>query len=212
MKYGMMFDFETMSSDSTKCAAIDVSVLVFSWDKFISDKPYTIADVKAAKRFKLSVKDQVTNYDFEVKKDTLQFWSEQSSEVRGKIAPKKDDLTVSEFCTQFLAYLNKAPKIDHWWSRSNTFDPIILTRLFKSEDMLVQLEKKLHYGKVRDTRTWIDAKFGFPKDNGFCPFPDQDGEWKKVFKAHDSSWDVLADVLRLQAIARAEADLEQVKL
>jgi hypothetical protein len=36
--------------------------------------------------------------------------------------------------------------------------------------------------------------------------------WETTFKPHDSSWDILADVLRLQAIVRAENDLEQVVL
>ena len=47
------------------------------------------------------------------------------------------------------------------------------------------------------------------KQNGFTPIADSE-KWDKIFKAHDSSWDVLADVLRLQAIVRAENDLEQI--
>ena len=62
---------------------------------------------------------------------------------------------------------------------------------------------------VRDMRTYIDAKFNFDTANGFCPIADQQ-KWDRAFKKHDSSWDVLADVLRLQAIARAENDMEQI--
>ena len=62
---------------------------------------------------------------------------------------------------------------------------------------------------VRDMRTYIDAKFNFDTENGFCPIADQQ-KWDRAFKKHDSSWDVLADVLRLQAIARAENDMEQI--
>ena len=64
---------------------------------------------------------------------------------------------------------------------------------------------------VRDMRTYIDAKFDFETKNGFCPVSD-DEAWDRTFKAHDSSWDVLADVLRLQAIVRAENDMEQIEI
>ena len=60
-------------------------------------------------------------------------------------------------------------------------------------------------------RTYIDAKFNFETQNGFCPVSDT-STWDRNFKKHDSSWDVLADVLRLQAIVRAENDLEQINV
>jgi hypothetical protein len=65
------------------------------------------------------------------------------------------------------------------------------------------------YWRVRDTRTFIDAKLNFPKKNGFNPLADE-AKWEQNFKAHDSSWDILADVLRMQAITRAENDMEQI--
>ena len=71
------------------------------------------------------------------------------------------------------------------------------------------MEEYLKYWAVRDTRTYIDAKFDFKQKNGFIPFADEQ-RWEQMFKAHDSSWDILADVLRMQAIRRAEEDLEQV--
>jgi hypothetical protein len=212
MKTGLIIDFETMGKDSSKCAVIDMAAYIFDTDKFVSDNPYTINDARQAKRFKLAVRPQVQDLGYTIDKDTLDFWQEQELEVRSKIAPRDDDLSVSQFTNQFLGYLNESPKIDYWWSRSNTFDPIILTRLYDSQGSRAQLESKLKYWKVRDLRTFIDAKLNFPKINGFCPFPDQNDEWEQTFKAHDSSWDVFADVLRLQAIARAEEDLEQVKL
>jgi hypothetical protein len=202
----LIIDFETMGKDAGKCAVIDCSVMVFDFDRFLTN-PYTIASISQTKRFKLSVTDQVTNYGFEIDKSTLQFWEEQSSEVRANIAPKKSDLTVKEFVKQFHEFLIESPKVDYWWSRSNTFDPIILSRLFAAEGKLLHLEEYLKYWRVRDTRTFIDAKLNFPKENSFSPLVDSD-KWNKVFKKHDSSWDILADVLRLQQIYRAENDLE----
>ena len=202
----LIIDFETMGKDAGKCAVIDCSVMVFDFDRFLTN-PYTIESISYAKRFKLSVTDQVKNYGFEIDKSTLQFWEEQSPEVRANIAPKKSDLTVKEFVKQFHEFLIESPKIDYWWSRSNTFDPIILSRLFAAEGKLLHLDEYLKYWRVRDTRTFIDAKLNFPKENSFSPLVDSD-KWNKVFKKHDSSWDILADVLRLQQIYRAENDLE----
>lgn len=206
MSHHLIIDFETMGKDASKCAVIDCSVIVFDWNKFES-QPYSMKNIKDAKRFKLSVADQVKNYNWEIDKSTLQFWEEQEPEVRAKIAPKKSDLTVSEFTKEFHEFLIESPKIDYWWSRSNTFDPIILSRLFEAEDKLLHLEEYLKYWRVRDTRTHIDAKLNFPKVNGFTPMTDE-ATWETNFKKHDSSWDVLADLLRLQQIYRAENDLD----
>lgn len=208
MNTHLILDFETMGKKATKCAVVDCSVIVFEWERFSSD-PYTIANISDAKRFKLSVADQVKNYGWEIEKDTLKFWEEQEPEVRARVAPKKDDLTVKEFVKQFHEFLVESPKINYWWSRSNTFDPIILSRLFEAENKLLHLDEYLKYWRVRDTRTFIDAKLDFPKENGFVPISDAD-KWNKVFKKHDSSWDVLADVLRLQQIFRAENDLDLI--
>lgn len=204
----LIIDFETMGKKATECAVIDCSVMVFNWERFLND-PYTIASISETKRFKLSIADQVKNYGWKIEKSTLQFWEEQEPEVRAKITPKKDDLTVKEFVKQFHEFLVESPKINYWWSRSNTFDPIILARIFEAEDKLLHLEEYLKYWRVRDTRTHIDAKLNFPKENGFVPITNE-GKWNEVFKKHDSSWDVLADVLRLQQIYRAENDLDLV--
>jgi len=209
MRKDVIIDFETFSTDTTKGAVIDCSILFFEWDRFLSDKPYTMREVANAKRFKLSVKDQVSNYGWKVDKSTLAFWEKQSTTVRKNIAPKPDDLTVEEFTNQFLSALSKEGKIDYWWTRGNTFDPPILQRIFQSQDRRLHLDEYLKFWRVRDTRTYIDAKLDFPKVNGFVPLQDEN-KWNKFFQEHDSAWDVTADLLRLQAIARAENDLEMV--
>lgn len=71
------------------------------------------------------------------------------------------------------------------------------------------MNEYLPFYKVRDIRTYIDAKLDFPVINGFIPIENQ-LLWNKSFVQHDSSWDTLADVLRIQAIMRAEKDLIRV--
>ena len=108
----------------------------------------------------------------------------------------------------FINYLKAAGKINYWWSRSNTFDPIILQRWAKAAGRHAEIEELLKFWSVRDTRTWIDAKLDFPKKNGFCPVTDEE-YWNKTFVQHDSRFDIAADILRLQTIARLENDMEQ---
>jgi hypothetical protein len=210
MRNDLIIDFETMGQDVHNCAVIDMSAMVFQWDKFTSNDPYNLSDVFKVKKFKLNVSEQVKKFNWVVDKSTLDFWSQQDSEVRKNIAPKSSDLSVEDFCKQFTDFLIDGPKIDFWWSRSNSFDPVILERLFKSQNKVNHLQSHLQHWKVRDTRTFIDAKFDFGlKKNGFNPCANEE-KWDSVFKAHDSAWDVLADVMRLQSITRAENDMEQI--
>ena len=203
-----IIDFETMGTDVQKSAVIDCSILVFDDEQFFSD-PYSLRSIHLTKKLKVSVKDQVQNYGYTIDQDTVKFWEEQSKEVRAKIKPRADDLTVKEFTEYFLDYLTPHGKIDYWWSRANSFDPPILWRLFESQNKLNMIHEYLPHWKLRDTRTWIDAKLDYPKKNGFIPIQNEE-LWNKTFLHHDSSWDILADVLRMQAIARAENDMEQV--
>ena len=207
MSKHLVIDFETMGKDARTCSVIDCSVMVFDMDRMLSSNPYGLDSISLTRKFKLSVKDQVTNYGWEVDRSTLAFWEEQAADVRANISPKKSDLTVKDFVKQFHEFLIESPKIDYWWSRSNTFDPIILARIFEAEGKLLHLEEYLKYWRVRDTRTYIDAKLNFPKINGFPPLTNEE-KWDTVFKKHDSSWDILADVLRFQQIHRAENDLD----
>jgi hypothetical protein len=119
-------------------------------------------------------------------------------------------LTVADFCDTILHYLRQEGSVDYWWSRGNTFDPIILWRLMWKEGHGPLLDEYLKYNKVRDVRTHIDAKFNYTTRSGFIPVADEK-YWESAFVAHDSTHDVAADVLRLQAIHRAENDLEQIE-
>lgn len=207
----LIIDFETMGVDPVDCAVVDCSAFVFNWDRFTSDNPYTLDDVANVRRFKLSVSDQVKNYNYRIDDEVIEFWQKQSKEVRDRVKPTKDDLTLEEFVNQFHDFVIDS-NIGRWWSRSNTFDPVILVRLFNSREKKKHIEEYLKFYLVRDTRTYIDAKFDFKlKKNGFCPVDDA-ALWEQKFKAHDSAYDVIADVMRLQSIVRAENDMEQVTL
>jgi len=209
-RHDLVIDFETMGSRALDCAAIDASTFVFTWDRFL-DNPYSFEEIlDGAIRYKLSVKDQVQNYGFKVEQDTLDFWMRQAPEVQDKIKPRKDDLTVKEFTEAIMRDLSNGPKIEYWWSRNNTFDPTVLWRLVWTQHSKYRINEYLMFWRVRDVKTWIDAKFDFTTPSGFVPVADED-YWKRTFREHDSTHDVAADVMRLQAICRAENDMEQVR-
>jgi len=211
MRNDFILDFETIGQISYKAPAIDCSYMVFSWDRFL-EEPYTFQElVGMATKQKLSLKDQIKNYDFSYKEEDLNWWMMQSLEIKQSIKPLESDLTVDQFMERVIGFLRNQPSIDYWWSRANGFDPVILHHLslVVGKDRL--LNEYLPHWKVRDTRTYIDAKFNFTTQNGFCPVANSN-QWEKVFKAHDSSHDIAADVLRLQAIHRAENDMEQVEI
>jgi hypothetical protein len=205
----LVLDFETMGSNAQRCAVVDCSTFVFEWDRF-GNTPYTFEELlDGARRYKLSVKDQVKNYGFQVEQDTLDFWMQQTEEVQARVRPSKSDLTVPEFVVEFMADLSDGPKIEYWWSRNNTFDPTVLWRLMWTQQTKYHINEYLMHWRVRDIKTWIDAKFDFTTPSGFIPIADVN-YWNKTFKQHDSTHDVAADVLRLQAIWRAENDMEQI--
>lgn len=202
----LIFDFETISANVFKCPAVDCAFATFSWERFLSN-PYSFKNPPEVKKFKLNILDQYKNYGFTYEESDLEFWASKPKEVRDNLKPTSSDLTVPEFVDGVLEYLKEQPKISYWWSRSNTFDPIILQRLFDTQKKSSDLYKYLKFWTVRDTRTHIDAKMNYSTANGFVPVSNKD-EWDLQFKAHDSSHDIIADIMRLQAIYRAEHDLE----
>lgn len=205
----LLLDFETMGQRSRKCAAIDLAALSFDFDRFTSNNPYGLDAINEVRHWKLSVADQVNTYGYDVDKETVAWWMGQAPEVKARIKPKDTDLTLSVFAKQFHEFLIESPKFSRWWSRSNTFDPIILERIFESTGRLAHLNEYLKHWQVRDVRTYIDAKFNFSTLNGFCPIADE-ALWNRTFKQHNCEWDVVADLLRFQAIIRAEEGLEQI--
>ena len=201
------FDFETFGQNTRTCPAINMAYLVVDNDRFVSNNPYTYDELLSkVVVLKLDVQDQVENYGYIVEPSSLEFWSKVSPEAKKQLKPSPNDLTLTNFCDKLLLDLNNY-KIDYWWSRSNTFDPAILHRIGDDTGYTSKLDYKLKFWKVRDIRTFIDAKTNFSLNhNGFIPV--DKAEWDQKFKLHDSKHDVTADVLRMQKLYRLENDLE----
>lgn len=213
MKNHFIIDFETMGQNALRVPIIDASYVIFDWERFI-EKPYSFEELLTlVKRSKLSIEEQVKRYGFNFKKSDTEWWMNQPADARAYVFSKDQDISVEQFFADLFEYIRSIEgegKINYWWSRSNTFDPILLQRLSIAADKELITNEYLPFWKVRDMRTFIDAKFDFSTKNGFMPVADKD-YWNKNFHAHDSRHDVAADVLRLQAIVRAEADMEMVE-
>jgi len=209
MKQDFIIDFETIGQNAMKCPIVDAAYVVFDWDRFSSD-PYSFLELTSlVKTDKFDVKDQVNN-GCSFSKDDLAWWQQQSSEAKANLKPSENDLTIEEFSVNIFKYLREVGKVEYWWSRGNTFDPVLLERVMNKLDKHLLMNEYLRWWRIRDIRTWIDAKFDFSTKNGFIPIADVE-YWENTFIGHDSTHDVAADVLRLQAIHRAENDLEQVE-
>lgn len=210
-----IIDFETIGQHAAVVPAIDCSYTTFEWERF-TEQPYSFKElVLGVTQDKFDIKDQMVTHGCKYNERDLQWWLDQPPALRTNMKPNPTlDLTAVQFMEKFINYLRAEGPINYWWSRSNTFDPVILERLAQNAGKSSLLNDYLKYWAVRDTRTYIDAKFNFDvpgKKNGFVPVSDI-AKWEYNFKAHDSKHDVAADILRLQAIVRAEADLEQIEI
>lgn len=198
-----ILDFETIGQDVFEIPVVNCSYYTFDWDRFTSNNPYTFEELISEICFaKLNVQRQVEEDGCRFKKEDLNWWLEQGDEARKQIKPSGDDISVQEFLRELYGYLDGI-RLFRWWSRSNTFDPILLQRQFRDHWHRQKMDEILPYWLVRDVRTYIDTQFQFKnKKNGFCPYDNED-EWNKVFVAHNSVHDVAADILRMQKIERA---------
>jgi hypothetical protein len=202
-------DFETLGQDVFEIPMLDCAYVAFDWDRFTSDNPYSLEEIVGlARKDKLEMTHQVREHGAKYVQRDLDWWLSQSEEAKKTLKPSKSDVRVEVFIDNIINYMSGVGKINYWWSRANTFDPIILQRWAKIVGRKDEIEELLKFWTVRDTRTWIDAKLNFPKKNGFIPLADEE-YWNKTFVHHDSRFDIAADILRLQTIARLENDMEQ---
>lgn len=206
-----IIDFETMGQDVLDMPVLDAAYTTFEWDRFLSRNPYTWSELTENIHVqKADIKDQITNYGYKYHKRDIDWWAAQGPDVREKIKPSPNDLTLNDFCDKLLSYIENV-KHGFWWSRGNSFDPVILHRIMRDTNKGERLNDALKFWYVRDTRTHIGAKFDYDIYDGFIPVANEK-KWKETFKGHVSTHDVAADILRLQRIARAENDLPEVDM
>lgn len=205
MNKHFIFDYETIGQDVFKIPVVNCAYYVFDWDRFTSAHPYTFNELIGNIRFtKLDIKHQITDYGRSYNKRDIDWWMSLPDHVKSQLKPSSNDKTVPEFINEIYFYLKSEGKLSRWWSRSNTFDPVILARDFEESGVgRDKMDEVLKFWLVRDVRTYIDTQFDFAKvKNGFCPIEDE-ALWAKQFEEHNSIHDLAADILRFQKIERA---------
>jgi hypothetical protein len=197
-----ILDYESLGQDVFTVPVINCSYFIFDWDRFTSDTPYTFQElISVIRQDKFCLEPQVeSGYSFS--KRDIDWWFSQGEEAKTQIKPSKSDISVKKFCSNLEEYLD-GTRIKKWWSRSNTFDPILLHRNFRDFSSREKLDKLLPFWLARDVRTYIDTRFEFNPNikNGFCPLDDEN-LWNDMFIPHNSVHDVAADILRIQKIER----------
>ncbi len=202
MKPMFILDYETMGQDVFTIPVINCAYYVFDWDRFTSDNPYTFDElINSIKQDKFKFKEQIEDLGCRFNKRDLDWWMSQGEDAKKQITPSDKDISGKEFCQNIVDYLTGV-RVKYWWSRSNTFDPILLHRNFNDFSSREELDRVLPFWLIRDIRTYIDTRYDFRiKKNGFCPIDDQ-ALWDKQFIPHNSIHDVAADILRMQRIER----------
>jgi len=204
MNNNLIFDFETFGNDVTEAAIINCAMMVFDWERF-EHNPYTWEElVSSVVILKLDVQEQVTKYGYKIHKSDLDWWSGLDPEVRNQIKPTTNDLTLNQFCGKIIDEL-RDKNVKSWWSRGNTFDPLLLERCFKDVGQRETMKNFLKFWRVRDIRTYFDTRFDFDIDfdHSFKLQP-----WSDIFLQHNSIQDVAADILRMQFVERILKGLE----
>jgi hypothetical protein len=206
MSYQMLFlDFSMLGYHPEDCVVLDCSVSVVSREKMISSTPYSCMDAfGSVKRFKLEVASQ-KRLGFVSHESGIKFWQSQPKEMIDRVVkPSKKDLSVVDFTTQFIDFVASNGKIDTWWSWNNMDDASILWRLFRSANKEQIIREYLPRHRARDVATFIDGKFGLDNPKlDIVPIDDVE-YWEKVYVKTDSSMEVMANIMRMQAIIRAE--------
>lgn len=188
-----IFDFETMSQNPQDGVVISFAMMNYDPSRFTSN-PYSYQElVNKGKFIKFDVAEQVKKYGRKIEQSTVQWWGQQNKEAQKKIAPMKDDKSISELYNFFV--VNRATNLDKVYTRRNTFDPVFLSSIMKATGN----PEPYDWWSVRDTISFIDGlTFGAEVKDNFIP----EG-LEEHFVKHDPVHDIAMDVMRMQVLIQA---------
>jgi hypothetical protein len=189
----VVYDFETMGQDGVRNAVVNMALLNFDTNAFISE-PYTYDELLDDVRYiKFDVADQVKNYNRTVDKNTVAWWREQSIEAQKMLRPAADDKSISEL-HDFWYNNVMSNNLQKVFTRNNTFDPIFFEYICESVGKTLPYE----FWKIRDTKSLLDGlSWGTDLDDRFIP-----PGLEERFIQHDPRHDVVMDVMRIQYVVQ----------
>ena len=191
----VIFDFETLSTDRVNCPVLNMAMLSFDSERFLSG-PYTYKSlIEKCKFIKFNVEDQVKNWGRKIDQETLNWWGAQSADARKQMIPTPYDQGIDKLFDFWQE--NKPDQLSRIYTRGNNFDPIIMDYIL--EQTGYDKNEAYKFYQFRDTRSTIDAlAWGHNLNNSFIP----EG-LEEHFVAHDPKHDIAMDVMRMQTLVKA---------
>ncbi len=179
-----MFDIETIGVEST---SVILSAAIIRFDPNDKERTYN-QYLDDALFVKLSVEDQVTNYNRTIDKSTIEWWSKIHPAIRQvSFVPTETDLLADVAISKLRNYIKDADK-STFWSRGS-LDQMCIDSLCK----VVGVDLLAPYNSWRDVRTALDCLCETTK-NGYCdlniPF-DKGANVIKHHPVHDCAYDIM---------------------
>lgn len=190
----LIYDFETLSQNMFNGVVVNIAAMNYTEERFTHD-PYSYEElIDECSTLKFNVKEQVEKYNRKIQQSAIEWWKMQGGEAQKCLKPSDEDVSITELYP-FLIDKHDAPNCDKIFTRSNTFDPILVKTLFYA----VGVEDPTPWWTIRDTRSYLDAfLWGSGHKNNFIP-----EDVKDKFIAHDPKHDIAMDVYRMQSVIQA---------
>lgn len=101
-KDSVIYDYETLSKNRHRGVILCVAAIRFNEARYLSNDPYTYKELlNLSNMMKFSVADQVQSYNRVIDKDTLDWWSNQSSGAKTLLRESDSDVSIREIETFF---------------------------------------------------------------------------------------------------------------
>lgn len=204
MRNLLFYDCDSLSKNTQIGMVVDFSFFLADEKKMLSDNPYTMKTLAEVKKFKISTDDQKEN-GLKTQKSVVDYWKNLPEDLK-RISSTKNDLTIEQFVNSLLMYVNSEPQIHFTIVNNKSIQPLFLDNMFKITGKSIY--EHFPINRCIDLQTYIISKTETTVFD-FCPVDDEDF-WVKYYNKNNSSWDVLSNVLKYQAILRAEHDLENI--
>jgi hypothetical protein len=188
-------DTETLGTTSTSVilsiALVPFDIAASAWDPVVLYREL----LYNPRMWKLSVEDQVNNYQRTMDKDTLEWWSKQNNYTRNIsfVPDPSADLTLEQTMDSINQYLfvereETAEELIFW--QRGTLDQVVLDGAARA----LGRDTVVPYSSWRDFRTAIeclydDAKYGYRDVPGF--------DSKSYVYKHDPRHDCCFDILQM---------------
>ena len=179
-------DVETVGLEST-CIVLSLAIVHFSFDEeFTYDEL-----IKRSLFIKLNAKEQASAKR-SVTKSTLDFWNDQSEEVRAlAIKPHPNDMSVATAFGELAAYIDKHDGSDAMFWQRGTLDSTSLESLART----FEIAPVTNYNNWMDVRTAIRCLKESCTKRAYCTVPGFD---PIVVNKHHPVDDICYDVMQLR--------------